>query len=396
MMNMTMNDLSILLAALYPLKYSAYTLWAIYQFFVILGLLGFWFYKPYDYTKAKEMVKKESVKKESGVEFVIVSLASKTVRYSLFQCVHYTKNKFPFIPLSVLINDDAELNMDLWRAIYDSITVIRVPKDYRSDLIAKGRAMHYFIENYVAADKWYCFIDDDNLLLDDNFLYELPHYEKLGFVACNPSIVPREGKSKFVFIMDTIRQYDDLTIFRFFTGLLKSPLLGMHGEFLTVKGQTLKEIGYANPSITEDFRFAIELVKRNHRTWQSTSKISIRSANSIRDLCRQRGRWFKGIFIDLRFCPPLMRLIVGVRLILWIGGIIGSWLLLPLWFIWNDNLIFYFIIGGAYPWIVFIYSIIKTRQPLYYISMIPLFGIIESISFWFGLKQKKFVVIDKT
>jgi hypothetical protein len=72
------------------------------------------------------------------------------------------------MPLYVLINYDAELNMDLWKAIYESIKVVRVPRDYRSDLIGKGRAMHYFIENYVAADKWYCFIDDDNLLLDDN------------------------------------------------------------------------------------------------------------------------------------------------------------------------------------------------------------------------------------
>jgi len=91
-----------------------------------------------------------------------------------------------------------------------------------------------------------------------------------------------------------------------------------------------------------------------------------------------------------------MKIIVGVRLVLWIGGIFGSWVLLPIWFIWNDNLIFYFIIGGAYPWIIFTYRIITTRQPLYYICLIPLFGIIESISFWYGLKQKKFVVIDKT
>jgi len=384
-------DSSIVFDALTLLKYPAYTLWGIYQFFVILGLLGFWFYKPYNFMKAKEMDKRNS-----GIEFVIVSLASKTVRYSLFQCVYHTKNKFPAMPLYVLINYDAELNMDLWKAIYESIRVVRVPKDYRSDLIGKGRAMHYFIENYVAADKWYCFIDDDNLLLDDKFTYEIPYYEKLGFVACNPTIVPRKGKSKFTYIMDFIRQYDDLTIFRFFTGLLKSPLLGMHGEFLTVKGQTLKEIGYGNPSITEDFRFAIELVKKNQKTWQSSSKISIRSANSIRDLCRQRGRWFKGIFMDLKFCPPLMKIIVGVRLVLWIGGIFGSWVLLPIWFIWNDNLIFYFIIGGAYPWIIFTYRIITTRQPLYYICLIPLFGIIESISFWYGLKQKKFVVIDKT
>jgi egghead protein (zeste-white 4 protein) len=375
------------------LKYPAYLVWGIYEIYVILGLLGFFLYKPSDILKRINYSTKE---KESNIEFVIVSIASRTVRYSLFECVYYTRNKFPHIPLTVIIDEDAQLNMDLWRAVYDYIKVLRVPKNYRGDLLGKGRAMNYFIENHVNNNTWYSFLDDDNLILDDNFLYEIPYYENLGYVAFNPSITPREGKSKFTFIMDFIREYDDKTIFRFFTGLLKAPLLGIHGEFLTVKGNTLKEIGYANRSITEDFRFAIELVKRESKTWQSSSKISIKSANTVRDLCKQRGRWFKGIFIDLKFCPPVMRIIVSVRLLIWIIGIVGSWSFLPLWLLWNDNLIFYFIIGGAYPWIVFIYKIIRTNQPLYYILMIPIFGIIESISFWSGLKQKGFVVINKT
>lgn len=374
------------------LKYAVYTIWGIYQFFVILGLLGYWLYNPYNYTKSKE-----PIKKSSSVEFVIVTIASYGVKYSLFECIHHTKKNFPDIPLSILVNYEAELDMDLWKTTYESLKVIHVPQNYRDDLLGKGRAMNYFIENYVNVDTWYSFIDDDNLLLDDNFRYEIAFYDKLGFVACNPTIVPREGKSKFSYIMDFIRKYDDLTVFRFFTGLLKSPLLGLHGELLTVKGRMLKEVGYDNPSITEDFRFAVELIKRNMKTWQSSSKISVRSPNSIQDLLKQRGRWFKGISNDLKFCPPLMRAIVGLRLILWIGGVLGSWLLLPTWFMWHDNnIIPYFIIGGAYPWIIFIYSIIKMKQPVYYIAMIPLFGVLEAISFWFGIKQKKFYVIDKT
>jgi egghead protein (zeste-white 4 protein) len=376
------------------LKYPAYLVWGIYEFYVILGLVGFFLYKPSSRLKRINQSTKE--KSRNNFEFVIVSIAARTVRYSLFECVYYTRNKFPHISLSVLIDEGAQLNMDLWRAVYDSINVVRVPKRYRTDLLGKGRAMNYFIENHVDNYTWYSFIDDDNLILDDNFLHEIQYYENLGYVAFNPSIVPRHGKSKFTFIMDFIREYDDKTIFRFFTGLLRTPLLGIHGEFLTVKGNTLKEIGYGNRSLTEDFRFAIELVKRGKKTWQSSSEISIKSANSIRDLCKQRGRWFKGIFIDLKFCPPLMKIIVGMRLLIWLVGIVGSWALLPLWIIWNDNLIFYFLIGGLYPWIIFIYKIIKTKQPFYYLLLIPIFGIIESISFWFGVKQKKFVVIDKS
>jgi|SRR5205823_4251313 len=75
-------------------------------------------------------------------------------------------------------------------------------------------------------DKWYTFIDDDNLLLDDTFLYEIPYYEERGFVGCNPVLFTRQGRSTFTTIMDWIRYFEDITVFRFFTGLTKRPWIG--------------------------------------------------------------------------------------------------------------------------------------------------------------------------
>jgi len=110
-------------------------------------------------------------------------------------------------------------------------------------------------------DKWYTFIDDDNLLLDDTFLYEIPYYEEGGFVGCNPVLFTRQGRSTFTTIMDWIRYFEDITVFRFFTGLTKRPWIGLHGEMLTVKGRVFKEIGYDKSSIAEDFNFAIQLIR---------------------------------------------------------------------------------------------------------------------------------------
>jgi len=411
-----MLDLMMLIAD--NLRYVAYFCWGVYSVFVVVGLAGYYKYKS-DIGETKC----------DYIEFVIVTVASKSVRNSLVECIEQTSNRFPDVPLSVLVDQYSDLLGEILLPITSStvgvhqsqsgllssvtfmassiiprpvgnrttpIKIVVVPNLYRNDLVGKGRAMNYFIESRVQEDKWYSFIDDDNILLDSKMLYEIPYYEKRGYTACNPIIVPREGKSKIAHIMDYIRRFDDATIFRFFTGVLKTPLLGLHGEVLTVKGSILKEIGYDHKTLTEDFRFATEAIRRiKIKTWQSSSKVSIKSANNIHDLLKQRGRWFKGIAKDLKFCTPAMKTVVGLRMGIWILGIFGSWALAPLWlFFWKDAA-FYFIVGGLTPWIVFSAEIIRSKQPPYFIALIPLFGILESLSPWFGLKHKKFVVIDK-
>lgn len=398
------------------LWYPAILSSGIYSVFVIIGIVGFHYKAESAPTRA------------NNVEFVIISQASRKVKNSLLDCIFNTRIQFPWVPLSLVIDEGSELTDDLLRLVNvtrqqitttnlkDStivhqkesiiarqihtskeLKIIIVPDRYRKDLVGKGRAINYFIDGYVIDEnKWYSFIDDDNIILDDKFLYEIPYYEERGYVAFNPNITPRTGNSRFIRIMDFIRKYDDVTVFRFFTGLLGIPYIGMHGEMLTVKGSVLQEIKYDFYSITEDFRFTAELIKRKMKVWQSKTNICIKSANNINDILRQRGRWFKGISLDLKYCPPLMRMIVTSRMVLWIIAIFGTWALSPLWLSWGihwqSEL---FIVSGVYPWIIFIYAIIKNKEPLYCILFIPLFGILESISYWFGINNKGFYVIDK-
>jgi len=200
------------------------------------------------------------------------------------------------------------------------------------------------------------------------------------------------GKSVLTYVMDFIRYLDDLTRYRFFTGLLKRPLVGLHGELLTVKGKVLKEIGFGTPSLTEDFRFASELVRRRYKTWQSATKVSIKSPNSLGDLFKQRGRWFKGILKDLKYCPPLMKATVGLSMSLWILGVFGSWMFSPLWLFWKP---FHFAIPGATAyWAAYSYGVWRSRKP-YLLLAIPIFGVLESIAFLKCWRQKGFEVVDK-
>jgi cellulose synthase/poly-beta-1,6-N-acetylglucosamine synthase-like glycosyltransferase len=287
----------------------------------------------------------------------------------------------------LVVDEGSELIVEL-----ASSNLIVVPKTYKQYLIAKGRAINYFVENYVQKGQWYGFVDDDNLLLDTEFLSEIPYYETHGYVAMNPVLVMRKGKSSSTYIMDSIRLFDDLTVYRFFTGLLGRPLVGLHGELLCVRGDVLQEIGYDYRTVTEDFHFSAELTKRGYRTWQSKTKISLKSPNSLRDLMRQRGRWFKGIALELKNANSLMKFTVGSRMTFWALGIFGSWAFVFLWPIWGP--MWLALPGGLMYWLLYGYGVFRTSK-WWFLLFIPLIGIIESLSWVFSFKQKGFVVIDK-
>ena len=93
-----------------------------------------------------------------------------------------------------------------------------------------------------------------------------------------------------------------------------------------------------------------------------------------------------------------MKIIIGLKLTLWIIAISGSYLIFPLWFIWSGPEMFILILGGIYPIAVFIYSIRYIRnikEILYFLILIPSIDTIDSIAFLVGIRQKGFVVIDK-
>lgn len=328
---------------------------------------------------------KRAKQKAKNVELIVVSIANEKVKNSLFETLENIGRLG--LKFSVLVDQGAVLIPQL-----TPYNVLVVPKTFKPHLIGKGRAIDYFIEVYVQKDMWYGFVDDDNLVLDTDFLYEIPYYDQHGYVAMNPLLVMRKGKSSLTYIMDSIRLFDDLTVYRFFTGLLGKPLAGLHGELLCAKGEVLKAIGYDYRTITEDFHFSTELIKRGYKTWQSHTKVSLKSPHNLHDLMRQRGRWFKGIVLELKNSTAPMKAIVGTRISFWALGLFGSWAFAFLWPVWGP--LWPALPGGVAYWVLYTYGVFKSSK-WWYILGIPAVGIIESLSWVFSLRQKGFVVIDK-
>ncbi|AFK51677.1 egghead-like protein [Thermogladius calderae 1633] len=349
-----------------------------YMAILAIGLTGYILYRP----------KREGVK-ASSFEIVVVSKADERVRKSLFETVRYHARRFGGVTL--VVDEESPLLPELRRLGHVKLVV--VPRWYRRDLVGKGRALNYFIENYVDREKWYVFIDDDNIILDDNFLYEIPYYESRGVFVGNGVLVPRMGRSKLAYVMDWVRFLDDVTLYRFFTGLLGRPLLGLHGELLIVKGRVLKEVGFSYRSITEDFRFSVELVKRGYRTWQSSTRVLIKSPNSIADLIKQRGRWFKGVISDVKHSPLPMKLVVGFRAFFWSLVFTASWAMLPA--VLAAGIFWFILPAGLYYASAYLYGSYKAGEPVL-VFTIPLFGLIEASARIYGLLAvKDFIVIDK-
>ena len=364
--------------------------WCIVSCYVIVGLIGFIFYRQ----------TQKSIFEETDLELCIVSKASKDVEDQLIENISYHKKMFPEYKMNVIVDEGSSSLKRLKQSISNgsSVNLVIVPKRFKCKAIAKGRAIQYFIENHVVDSTWYAFIDDDNRILDRTFLKEIPCYDAKGYGASNGILLPRTSGNDITFVADSLRYFDDKTIFRFGTGLLKMPLNGFHGELLISKGEYLRKITFNRKSVTEDFSYASELMKHKIKVWQSSTMISIFSPVAVTDFFKQRNRWFRGISHDVRKTPLKMKLFSGIRIIDWTLGIFGSWVIFPLWFfmpipLW---LILFNFIGASYYYGSYLWGISHLEDwtgKIKGILCIPIYSTMETLSPW--IHTNGFNVIDK-
>jgi hypothetical protein len=286
-----------------------------------LGFLAFLIYSP-----------ETADERAENVRIAIPTIGDEQVRDSLLECLEYHREQFDDYELYCITDEGADLEDEL--VAMDGFETVVVPDSFTCEAVAKGRAIQYFVEVVVSEepDYWYSFVDDDNLVLDDQFLYEIPHYEAEGYGAMNSVLTPRPGDSRITYVMDHIRLLDDLTVFRAFTGLLGRPYVGFHGELLTVRGDVLVDVGFDRHSIVEDYAFAAELVKEDVRTWQSGTHVSILSPHSVLDLFKQRSRWFVGTWNLVWDTSPVTRALTSVRLTAWLFAIVAGPISAVLWY----------------------------------------------------------------
>ncbi len=346
----------------------------VYGSLVFINLLGS-LYRP-----------KSSFQKAKNVEFVMPTVADSRTLQVLNETISILKRKFPEYKIWLIVDEGSNLHID-------GVELVVVPSSFMGKK-CKGRALEYFRRNYVKKGTWYCFLDDDSYPCDDSFLYEIKYYEAKGYVGANGILVPREGKSKLSYVLDHIRLWDDLFLFRLFTGLIKRPYIGLHGELLILKGEVLKEIDFPLDSLAEDFHIAQQLVKKGYKLWHSSTRVSIKSPNSITDFWRQRARWFKGILKEFKFSKPMTIIIVTFRLI---GRFFMFIVLVILWFIFPtySPLVFIGLTGSLYYLTSYIYGIFKAKA-WKFLAILPLLGIFEPLSFLYMYKIRDFVIIDKS
>lgn len=361
--------------------------WMPYTVSIILGLFSYLVYSP---EKADRPVE--------SLEFVIVTVGSLRVRGALFKTIEETCRRFGNrYRVWVLVDEGS----DLMDEIKDASTrfgfsLCEVPSDFPGKK-GKGRALRYFVSKHVKDSTWYSFLDDDNLILDENFLYEIPFYEGTKRVVMNPVLKPRRGRSSLAYLMDYIRMFDDLTAGRFFTGLLGRPYLNFHGELLTLRGDILRRAGsFETNTLAEDFDLANRITSMGLRSWQSATRVSILSPNSLRDLLQQRGRWYRGIVDSLSRKSTLLGAIGVPAILTFRLSMAMGMLLFPLFPFLSLSPLYWTVIGigTVYTWAAYITAGIRSRS-LMSVLAFPILGVIENIAVIWMFVVRDYVVIDK-
>jgi len=264
----------------------------------------------------------------------------------------------------------------------DMPNVLVVPRDQDG---TKYRAVRWFVLNHTRPDTWYIFLDDDSYPLDAKFLQDIAYYGARGYVAGNGVIVPRPGRSALAYALDWIRHFDDVTRFRFALEVLRRPIFGMHGELLIIRGDALREIWPTmGDTVTEDFRLAMELLRRGYKTFQSRTRVSTKSPNSLRDFVRQRARWANALRDAARYRNPIPPLSAALATFLAAASLIAVF--------HGPSLAI--AVAAVYAF-VYTYGSLKARR---YVIDVLLASPLEILSMLIGLAQraKHFYVVDKT
>ncbi len=216
-----------------------------------------------------------------------------------------------------------------------NVRVLIVPSTYETPNGAafKTRANHYAMEaRRVAgentADVYVYHLDDDTHVGPDTIasLAEFIHehhgerYLAQGILSFPGELTP----SRLAWYCDAIRPADDATRFAFFTGWLRRPLGGLHGEHVVIRADIEDEIGWDfRDTVIEDAYFALQFATRYPGRSTTLKSFSYgASPPSVRELIRQRRRWCEGLLhlICKRSLPWRVKAPLAYSVLCWVSS----------------------------------------------------------------------------
>ena len=189
-----------------------------------------------------------------------------------------------------------------------AVRIIVVPNGFATEngTLYKARANQYAMllrrrEQENTKDVFIYHLDDDTAVGPDTIssIAEFIDHKKHNFHLAQGilSFPHHLSPSSFCKLADSVRPADDLTRFYFCTGVLGTPLAGLHGEHLLVKANVEDEIGWDfGPVKVEDAYFAIRFSEKypGKSTFLNSYSYGASPA-TIGDLIKQRRRWSSGL-----------------------------------------------------------------------------------------------------
>lgn len=196
----------------------------------------------------------------------------------------------------------------------NDVNFFKVPIKYCTVLGAKykARALHYAIKERKnkfhkvnMENVWIFHLDEESVLTPQ----VIAGISKFISNPQNNNVIG-QGEIKYnaygyfknilIGAIDSVRTGDDLGRFRFQFKILKMPLVGMHGSFMLVPAVVEHKIGFdlgGHGSITEDAYFALLAYDMGYKFGWVDGFIREQSPFNIKDLIKQRRRWFCGLAI---------------------------------------------------------------------------------------------------
>jgi len=187
----------------------------------------------------------------------------------------------------------------------DKINFIIVPRGYstKRGSINKSRALQYALECHNSAGEndpstWIFHLDDDASIGSDTVAAISEHIKFKGdryLLAQGVLAFPHDNSNSIVSkFADSMRPTDDLTRFYFFTALIKTPLVGLHGENLLVRSDVESKIGWDNGNrpISDDSCFGLSFSEYYPGRSSFLPAFTYgASPSTVYDMLKQRRRW---------------------------------------------------------------------------------------------------------
>lgn len=215
---------------------------------------------------------------------------------------------------------------------FDGCRTIVVPPCYSCNAIYKGRALQYAVnlrsnESKSGPDTYIFHLDDESLITKQTLCSILSYLEADPKPISEGLIiypVQEKEKIKISNLMDTLRPF---CCFECLELMSSGNPAYIHGSNLLVRSDVEEEVGWSNgKTLAEDTLFAVKARLKygsNVFGWHG-GVVEEKSPLSLRDLIKQRRRWFYGLLMNLGFFERGEKARQIMRALIWTSGLISG------------------------------------------------------------------------